>query len=83
MEKLVEETRYIKNNAMEQKRRNDNVHDEVRRNTENMQKIAAVAKEQSEEGQKIVKAIGDLRKIETQSMDLSKRLSTLVEGFRL
>lgn len=83
MEKLVEETRYIKNNAMEQKRRNDNVHDEVRRNTENMQKIAAVAKEQSAEGQKIVKAIADLRKIETQSMNLAKRLSTLVEGFNL
>ena len=83
MEKLVEETRSIKNNAMEQKRRNDNVHDEVTRNTQNMHNIATIAKEEAEEGQKIVKSIADLRKIESQSGDLSKRLNNLVEGFKL
>jgi methyl-accepting chemotaxis protein len=80
---LVDETQSIKNNAMDQKRRNDVVRGEVASNTNNFREIAEATAAQKADGQKILKSLADLRKIEAQNTELAKKLKELVEGFKL
>ena len=80
---LVDETQSIRNNAMDQKRRNDSVRGDVAANTRNFKEIAEATDEQRKGGVKILESIADLRKIEVQNSELAKTLSQLVEGFKL
>jgi methyl-accepting chemotaxis protein len=80
---LVEETQSIRNNAIEQKRRNDTVRVEVDRNTQSIREIAKAAADQTDDGKRILDAIENLKKVEAQNADLAKKLSDLVEGFNL
>jgi methyl-accepting chemotaxis protein len=80
---LVEETQSIKNNAIEQKRRNDIVRGSVDRNTEGMREIAQVTKHQSDEAQMILKSISDLKAIEAKNAEMARKLASLVGGFTL
>jgi methyl-accepting chemotaxis protein len=80
---LVDETQSIRNNAMEQKRRNDVVHGEVVSNTGNFREIAEATAAQRADGERILKSLADLRKIEAQNTELAKKLKELVEGFKL
>ena len=80
---LVEETRSIRNNAIEQKRRNDTVRVEVDSNTQSVREIAKAAADQTDDGKLILDAIENLKKVETQNAALAKKLSDLVEGFNL
>ena len=80
---LVEETQSIRNNAIEQKRRNDTVRVEVDRNTQSIREIAKAAADQTDDGKRILDAIENLKKVEAQNAALAKKLSDLVEGFNL
>jgi methyl-accepting chemotaxis protein len=80
---LVEETQSIRNNAIEQKRRNDTVRAEVDRNTQSIREIAKAAADQTDDGNRILAAIENLKKVEAQNAALAKKLSDLVEGFNL
>jgi methyl-accepting chemotaxis protein len=80
---LVDETQSIKNNAIEQKRRNDVVRGSVDRNTESMREIAQVTKNQTEEARMILKSISDLKTIEAQNAEMAQKLASLVNGFKL
>ncbi len=81
--KLVEETQNIRNNAMEQKRRNDSVRVDVEANTKNMQEIASVTDGQTDIAHNILKAISDLKKIEEKNAEVSDALSALVNKYKL
>lgn len=80
---LVEETQSIRNNAIEQKRRNDTVRVEVDRNTQSIREIAKAAADQTDDGCRILDAIENLKKVEAQNAALAKKLNDLVEGFNL
>lgn len=80
---LVDETQSIRNNAMEQKRHNDIVRGEVASNTSNFREIAEATAAQKADGEKILKSLADLRKIEAQNSELAKKLKELAEGFKL
>jgi methyl-accepting chemotaxis protein len=81
--KLTEETRWIKDNAMEQKRRNDTVRADVESNTSELRGIATLTKEQADDGKQILKAVGDLRSTQQKSEAMAIRLKELVYGYCL
>jgi len=80
---LVEETRSIRNNAIEQKRRNDTVRGTVDANTVNMREIAKATRDQSESSKKLLAALEDLKAIEAQNAERALLLKGIVEGFKL
>lgn len=81
--KLTEETRWIKDNAMEQKRRNDTVRKDVEANTTELREIATLAESQADDGEKILIAVEELRATQQKSVEMATLLKNLVGGYRL